>query len=152
MIIIFDLDGTVIDSSHRQLYDPITGLLDLANWMKNSTHEKIMADSLLPLAKFWRQRWKANEDHIVICTARVMGTSDFMFLANHGLHFDAIMSRPKNDRGTPDDLLKVSQLHRYLDSPELRDVPVIMFDDSLKVRHSIRRLRVPVLNPDSLPL
>lgn len=151
MILIFDLDGTVIDSSHRQLYDPITGLLDLANWRENSTHEKIMADTLLPLARFWRKRWLTN-DTIVVCTARIMGISDLMFLDQHGLHFDKILSRPENDRGTPDDLLKVAQLHWYLDSETLRKQHVVMFDDSLKVRHSIRRLRVPVLDPNSLPL
>ena len=50
---IFDLDHTVIDSSHRQL-TKADGSLDLAHWITNNTREKIMADSLLPLATQWR--------------------------------------------------------------------------------------------------
>ena len=51
---IFDLDHTVIDSSHRQL-TKADGSLDLAHWIANNTREKIMADSLLPLATQWRK-------------------------------------------------------------------------------------------------
>ena len=40
MIYIFDLDGTVIDSSHRQLALP-NGDIDLTHWRENSTKEKI---------------------------------------------------------------------------------------------------------------
>ena len=47
MLYIFDLDHTVIDSSHRQLTRE-DGSLDLDNWIENCTHEKIMQDSLFP--------------------------------------------------------------------------------------------------------
>ena len=46
---IFDLDHTVIDSSHRQI-TKADGSLDLDNWIANCTREKIMADTFLPLA------------------------------------------------------------------------------------------------------
>jgi hypothetical protein len=50
MRFIYDLDHTVIDSTHRQatLAD---GSLDLAHWIENNTPELIARDSLLPLAK-----------------------------------------------------------------------------------------------------
>jgi hypothetical protein len=54
MHFIFDLDHTVIDSSHRQLTNA-DGSLDLAHWRENCTHEKIMADTLLPLARTMRE-------------------------------------------------------------------------------------------------
>ncbi|MDG1859332.1 MAG: hypothetical protein P8I94_09525, partial [Emcibacteraceae bacterium] len=47
---IFDLDHTLIDSSHRQLTDA-NGSLDLTHWIENCTREKIMGDKLLPLEK-----------------------------------------------------------------------------------------------------
>jgi hypothetical protein len=50
MIYIFDLDHTVIDSSHRQL-TRADGSLDLDHWIENCTREKIYQDKLLPLAK-----------------------------------------------------------------------------------------------------
>ena len=89
---IFDLDHTVIDSSHRQI-TLADGSLDLDNWIANCTQEKIMADKLLPLAQHWRT-FQAAGNEIVVCTARVMGVWDNVFLADHGLTADAILSRP----------------------------------------------------------
>ena len=81
MHFIFDLDHTVIDSSHRQITRP-DGSLDLAAWIKNNTRANIMRDTLLPLAAQWRLADKKGAT-IVICTARVMGAHDFDFLASH---------------------------------------------------------------------
>ena len=67
---IFDLDHTVIDSSHRQATRP-DGSLDLDHWRENSTPAMIEADSLLPLANEWRKAHRKGAS-IVVCTARVM--------------------------------------------------------------------------------
>ena len=56
-ISIFDLDGTIIDSSHRQMVKS-DGTLDLAKWFENATAEKIFADKVLPLAQQVRKRQK----------------------------------------------------------------------------------------------
>ena len=48
-IFIFDLDDTVIDSSHRATSDD-NYQLDLDAWKKDSTTENIFNDTLLPLA------------------------------------------------------------------------------------------------------
>ena len=61
MRFIFDLDHTVIDSSHRQATLP-DGSLDLDHWRENSTAGMIRRDKLLPLAKVWRDQFaKGNE-------------------------------------------------------------------------------------------
>jgi len=57
-ITIFDLDGTVLDSSHRQATKP-DGTLDLAKWFENATPEKIFQDKVLPLAQQMRKRFKS---------------------------------------------------------------------------------------------
>ena len=90
---IFDLDHTVIDSSHRQL-TKADGSLDLDHWIANNTRAKIMADSLLPLATQWRKAY-AKGSEIVVCTARVIGQDDRDFLAMNGLRYHAMLSRPK---------------------------------------------------------
>jgi hypothetical protein len=41
MRFIYDLDHTLLDSSHRQATLP-NGDLDLAHWIENSTPEKVM--------------------------------------------------------------------------------------------------------------
>ena len=90
---IFDLDHTVIDSSHRQI-TKADGSLDLDNWIANCTREKIMADKILPLASMMRDLSAYPDSRILVCTARVMAKWDHVFLAAHNLTADAILSRP----------------------------------------------------------
>lgn len=110
MHFIFDLDQTVIDSSHRQITRP-DGSLDLLAWRQNNTRANIMRDKLLPLANQWRRLAKKNVT-IVVCTARVMGQHDYDFLAEHGLRWDACLSRPAGNT-TPDAELKEKLLRKY---------------------------------------
>src|SRR5210317_1634194 len=96
MFYIFDLDHTVIDSSHRQL-TRADGSLDLAHWIENCSREKIFGDSLLPLADQMRDLI-ARGKNVVICTARVMSDADYDFLYAHGLYTPWILSRPMGSR------------------------------------------------------
>ena len=134
MRFIFDLDQTVIDSNHRRVCN-IDGTIDLAHWRENSTPELIFKDSLLPLATQWK-RAKAKGAEIVVCTAREMSEADYDFLEFHGLHFDAMLSRPSGDR-TPDDVLKERMLRQYAASlgvPWQRFIKFsVMWDDCEKV-------------------
>lgn len=93
---IFDLDHTVIDSSHRQL-TRADGTLDLDNWIANCTREKIMQDKLLPLARLMRSAYNQGH-HVIICTARVLSAHDHGFLAYHNLRADYILSRGHSDQ------------------------------------------------------
>ena len=52
MYYIFDLDNTVIDSSHRQTF--VDGKLDLDAWTRDNTKKNIRKDSLLPIAKIMK--------------------------------------------------------------------------------------------------
>ena len=90
-ISIFDLDGTIIDSSHRQMVKP-DGTLDLAKWFEMATPEMIFDDKVLPLAQQVRKRQKAG-DYVLVCTARNMTFADFEFLQIEGICPDKIISR-----------------------------------------------------------
>ena len=139
---IFDLDHTVIDSTHRQL-TRADGSLDLAHWIENNTPEKIAADSLLPIAGLMRDRifdsgcssrFLACE--VIICTARVMGEHDYQFLKDHGLFVPVILSRPMGD-SSPDWMLKERLLRQY-DSDTGRSWArfcrsAVMYDDNESV-------------------
>ena len=107
---IFDLDHTVVDSSHRQATRP-DGSLDLDHWRENSTPAMIEADSLLPLANEWRKAYRKGAE-IIVCTARVMGPADYFYLGSRGLFAHKIISRAEGDR-TSDDLLKLRGLKQY---------------------------------------
>ena len=94
-ISIFDLDGTTIDSSHRQVTDS-KGNLDLAKWFENSTPSKIFKDKVLPLASQIRRRNKKG-DYTIVHTARNMSFADYEFLMENGICPDKIISRPKGN-------------------------------------------------------
>jgi len=107
---IFDLDHTVVDSSHRQATRP-DGSLDLDHWREHSTPAMIERDTLLPLAHQWRKAHRKGAT-IIVCTARVMSAADYRYLTSRGLFADVVISRQEGDR-TPDDLLKLRGLKRY---------------------------------------
>ena len=147
MHFIFDLDHTVVDSSHRQLTD-INGSLDLAHWRENCTREKIMRDSLLPLAETMQGYIKSGVS-VVICTARVLGEHDIEFLRTNGLHTPHILSRAEGDCSR-DDALKTRLLGDFAKSLglEWRDFAEssVMFDDNASVLRAMDRLGIDAID------
>lgn len=102
MFRIFDLDGTVIDSSHRQNTRK-DGTLDLDHWRENSTAELIFRDKLLPLAEMVRSSY-ANDRQVILCTARVLTKHDYSYLRQNHLPFQHVLSRPQGNRQSDPDL------------------------------------------------
>ena len=147
----FDLDHTVIDSSHRQITRP-DGSLDLAAWVRNNTKANIMADTLLPLAAQWRLADKKGAT-IVICTARVMGEHDFEFLRQHGLRWDACLSRREGD-ATPDADLKEKMIRNYARTRPMGwakfCATTVFYDDNKSVLKMLDRIGIKAY--DSLTL
>ena len=146
-ITIFDLDGTVIDSSHRQATLP-DGTLNLAHWFENATPEKIFKDKILPLAQQIRRRSKAG-DYTMICTARTLSDADLEFFHQEGLLVDKIISRKQGDN-TPDGELKAKQLRSFFSLKQFKDLNKVMFDDAPSVRKSLRRLGISVIDPNKI--
>lgn len=143
-ISIFDLDGTIIDSTHRQMVKS-DGTLDLAAWKENATPEMIFEDKVLPLAQQVRKRQKAG-DFVMVCTARNMQDADFEFLQNEGICPDKIISRPKGNM-EPDGVLKAKQLRSLFNLKQFQKASKIMFDDAASVRSSLRKIGIAVINP-----
>ena len=92
---IWDLDGTVIDSSHR--YSTLAnGDIDLPRWIADNTRANIEQDKLLPLAELMKSNYRQG-DIVIICTARVLGVWDHVYLADHGIKAQFILSRALGD-------------------------------------------------------
>ncbi len=92
---IWDLDGTVIDSSHR--YSTLAnGDIDLPRWIADNTRANIEQDTLLPLARLMKSNYRMG-DIVIICTARVLGIWDHVYLADHGIKAQFILSRAIGD-------------------------------------------------------
>jgi FMN phosphatase YigB (HAD superfamily) len=122
---IFDLDCTLIDSSHRinEQGDYKLGL-DLDYWIENSTYEMIMKDKLLPLMDLYREFEKTNFTNIAV-TARDMNASDFEFLERNGLHFHMVLHR--EDSKELDHVLKEKKIQELFDKGNY--IPFCAFDD-----------------------
>ncbi|MDA8929603.1 hypothetical protein N9I79_05545 [Gammaproteobacteria bacterium] len=126
-ICIYDLDGTIIDSSHRATHDEL-GQIDLKGWKEKSTKDFIFQDSLLPLYTQMVADYK-NGDMIIICTAREFSKWDWEYLYFHNIYFDRVISRPKGNIST-DWKLKQNQLRYLFTLPQYRDKQKIFYDDN----------------------
>lgn len=144
-ITIFDLDGTTIDSSHRQVTDA-NGNLDIANWLENSTPSKIFADKVLPLAQEVRRRNKKG-DYTIICTARNLSYADLEFMMQEGILADKVISRPKGNNEN-DAKLKRKQLNSFLSLKQFKNANKVMFDDNDQVRSELRQIGISVIHPN----
>ncbi len=91
---VFDLDGTTIDSFHRvQPCMKPDGDLDLQLYRDQAcSHEKVQADTLLPLAKYMQDLIQKGEK-VAICTARKLSKTDYVFLRQNKMKPNFICSR-----------------------------------------------------------
>ena len=142
MRFIFDLDGTVIDSSHRQ-----GDTLD--DWRRMNTSNNIAKDSTLPLFDQMRDAINDGQD-VIICTSRVMGDDDFQWLADHGISGVTILCRDTNDNRHAG-FFKLSMLHDYAKSLGLAwgrfTRNCLMFDDDSGVQDTLKSVGLRVIDP-----
>jgi len=145
MIYIFDLDHTVIDSSHRQI-TRADGSLDLDHWIENCTRQKIFADKLLPLARLMRSAYSQGHD-VIVCTARVLSAHDYAYLAHHDLKAHAILSRPMGCADA-DDVLKKNLLFKHFKNQPLArwTRQAVFYDDNLGVLEMAKKLGIMTKN------
>ncbi len=145
MYYIFDLDHTVIDSSHRQI-TRADGSLDLDHWIENCTRQKIFADSLLPLARLMRSAYSQGHD-VIVCTARVLSAHDYAYLAHHDLKAHAILSRPMGCADA-DDVLKKNLLFKHFKNQPLARWTrnAVFYDDNLGVLEMAKNLGIMTKN------
>ena len=144
-IVIFDLDQTVIDSSHRNPCND-DGTINLERYFKLKTRTNIFKDTLLPLAKIFKQV-KRDGNYVVIATARNMDHDDIDFLKANGLIADKILSRRwvvEND--VPDAQLKARKLQQLFNLKQFQNANKIMFEDSQPVITKMRQMGIVTLN------
>jgi hypothetical protein len=87
---IYDLDGTLCDSSHR--YRTINGKIDLDYWRANE--HRCYDDLPLPLAMQYKQELLDTSCLVIIATARVIHRSDFEYIRHILGMPDYLISRP----------------------------------------------------------
>lgn len=142
-ICIYDLDGTVIDSSHRATHDE-NGNIDLSDWKAKSTKDLIFQDRLMPLYCQLQEDYK-NGDMVIICTARELSKWDYEYIYFHNIYFDRIISRPKGN-DTSDSTLKKSQLRYLFNLPQYRNILKVFYDDNPSNLSAIGSLGATVID------
>ena len=121
LVMAFDLDHTLIDSTHRTRF--IDGVFDLQYW-KDMSPTMIWDDKLLPLVSVY-EAYRDAGFFIIAVTARDMGPEDFEFLKKHNLVFDEILHR--EDSKELDHVLKDSKLGKLFEESKL--IPFQAYDD-----------------------
>jgi len=148
---IWDLDGTVIDSTHR--YSTLAnGDIDLPKWIADNTRANIERDEMLPLARLMRSNYRMG-DIVIICTARVLGVWDQVFLADNGIKAQFILSREIGDtRGDAEmKRAKLFALFSSLNIPFARWTRnATFYDDNLGVLKMAKSLGIRTRNATTL--
>ena len=143
MRFIFDLDGTVIDSTHRQ------GDGSLDYWRRMDTAKNVALDSPLPLLDQMRDAI-ADDLDVIVCTSRVMAGRDFRWLDDHGIRGIDILCRAPSDNRTCG-FFKLQLLHNYARSIGYTWARFaqtsLMFDDDKGVQDTLRSVGLRVIDP-----
>jgi len=127
-IIVFDIDGVLVDSSHRYRNLP-DGTIDLAYWLENNTPEQIAQDKLLPLSITYRNALAHPDYYVIIATARQAGDADFEYIREKlGFPQHMIYRKPGDTR--PDWTLKLAALRKLLNLRQFWMTPVVVFEDN----------------------
>lgn len=125
---IWDLDGTIIDSSHRIQYDE-GGKLDIRYWIENSTPQKIRQDKLMPHSEHYLASLEDENVITVIATARAMTIFDIAYINDFLGKPDYFVYRLEGD-SRPDYEVKNEGLEKIIDKNN--DVErVVFWDDNL---------------------
>lgn len=127
---IFDMDGTIVDSSHR--YRTIideNGIekIDLQYWRENEY--RAMEDGLLPLASHYRECLRDENTFVIIATARVMGESDYQFVREILGEPDYLISRKAGDTISGGQL-KINGLQKFWNLKQFKHASWTFYEDN----------------------
>lgn len=129
-ISIYDLDGTVIDSTHRYrtvIHPDGVERIDLQYWRDNE--HKAYDDSLLPLHTQYVADLLDPGCFVIVATARVMGSEDWRFVNEKLGRPDYFISREPDD-STSGGKLKIRGLCKILNLKQFHGVPAVFYEDN----------------------
>ncbi len=126
---VFDMDGTIVDSSHRYRTQPCGTKIDLQYWIDNEC--RTCEDTLLPQIEMYRELLADPTAYVVIATARIWCEQTEQFVSMHDIEPDLkIARRDRNDqRGGA--ALKITGLKRLLNLKQFQNVDEIhVYEDN----------------------
>lgn len=147
-VAIYDMDGTIVDSSHRYrtITDESGTRIDLDFWRENEY--LAMNDSLLPMAEQYRLDLADSSTYVIIATARVMNEPDWKFVKEILGEPDYFISRPK-DSNISGKTLKINGLAKFFNLLNFKDAEFVFYEDNISYlkavcdRFNIRGVYIP---------
>jgi beta-phosphoglucomutase-like phosphatase (HAD superfamily) len=131
-IAIYDMDGTIVDSSHRYrtITDETTGKtrIDLEYWRANEY--RAMDDGLLPLAAQYMEDIANPDVYVIIATARVLHAPDTQFIKEILGEPNYIISRGAEDTRSGS-VLKINGLQRFFNLKQFRLADAVFYEDNV---------------------
>lgn len=129
---IYDMDGTIVDSSHR--YRTIIGpdnieRIDLEYWRENE--HRAMLDGLLPMAEQYKADLVCNDTYTIIATARVIQGPDMQFIEEILGKPDYLISRKKGDNQSGK-TLKINGLQRFFNLKQFKTADAVFYEDNIQ--------------------
>ncbi len=92
-IYLYDLDNTLVNSSHRQHLDD-NGDLIVDQWVKDSIPELIKKDTInFPILEILKHTERRSDSLNICITSRVMQKADYDFLDSYDITFDKFLHR-----------------------------------------------------------
>ncbi len=128
-ISIYDMDGTIVDSSHR--YRTITKngktRIDLDHWRANQP--LAMLDKLLPMAQQYKADLADPDCYVIIATARVMNEPDWLFVKTILGSPDYFIARAEGDSRSGG-LLKILGLTKFFNLKNFKKAKATFYEDN----------------------
>lgn len=127
---VYDMDGVLVDSSHRYRLDS-TGKLDIAHWTEN--RNRCWYDRILPLMEQYRADLRDPSTHVIIATARNMSFSERIQLELDYGFPDSLISRGVDNLTECSSILKIKGLSDLLSFRIFDNLPVMFWEDNRKI-------------------
>ena len=135
---IYDLDGTLIDSSHR--YRTINGRIDLEHWRANDTRKNVLEnDKFLDLYEWLKVDLKRKDTFVIFATARACTYNDhnYEFLKLHNIVPDMFIHRMGDNDTRGGAALKVEAIKPLLKLQKFQFATIHIFEDNIQYLHDM---------------
>lgn len=147
-IAIYDMDGTIVDSSHRYrtIVDAAGERIDLDHWRENQ--HRAMDDTLLPMFEQYRADLADENCYVIIATARVMNAPDWQFVKEILGEPDYFISRKDGDNQSGK-TLKINGLAKFFNLKNFQTADAVFYEDNVSYlkavcdRFGIRGVYIP---------
>lgn len=147
-VAIYDMDGTIVDSSHRYrtIVDDNGERIDLEYWRENEY--RAMEDGLLPMFEQYQTDLNDPECYTIIATARVMNAPDWQFVNEILGMPDYFISRNPGDSQSGK-TLKINGLAKFFNLRNFKNADFVFYEDNISYlkavcdRFNIRGVYIP---------